>query len=135
MKCLLAATVIACTALVASCTSGDHSVSLDDLRKADAPYYYVGSSFDGFELSHVERYRDGVASILYGTCDAPSEGGCPLPLELQHKLCHGRVTISIFVGQGAKRGSARRAATALRPLSRGAQRQKPDVVFDTGVAC
>jgi hypothetical protein len=135
VKRLLTATVIACTPLVAGCTSEDRSVSLDDLRKADAPYYYVGSSFDGFELSHVERYQGGVASILYGTCDAGSDGGCPLPLELQHRLCQGRVTISIFVGQGAKRGSARRAAAALRPLSKGARKQKPDVVFDTGVAC
>jgi hypothetical protein len=132
---LLTATVLACAALVAGCTSGDRSASLDDLGKADTPYYYVGWSFDGFELSHVERYRDDVASILYGTCDAPSDGGCPPPLELQHTLCHGRVRISIFVGQGAKRGSARRAAAAPRPLSKGARKQTPDVVFDTGVAC
>ena len=135
MKRLLAATVIGCTALVAGCTSKDRSVSLEDLQKADTPYYDVGSSFDGFELSHVERYQGGVANILYGTCDAGSDGGCPLPLELQHRLCHGRITISIFVGQGAKKGSAHRAAAALRPLSKGARKQKPDVVFDTGAAC
>jgi hypothetical protein len=129
--------VIAYTALVTGCTSGDHSVNLDELQSADAPYFYVGSSFDSFAFSHVERYQARVASILYGTCDAPSDGGCTLPLELQHRSCHGRLTISIFVGQGAKKGSARRAAAALRPLSKGARArtQKPDVVFDRGAAC
>lgn len=137
MKSVLAATVIAYAALVAGCTSGDRSVNLDGLTNADAPYYYVGSSFDGYDVSYVARYRAGMASIIYGTCHAGSNGGCPPPLEIQHRLCFGVVTISIFVGQGAKSGSARRAADALRPLSKGARArtQEPDVVFDRGVAC
>jgi len=113
-------------------------VNLDELRNADAPYYYVGPSFDGRHVTHIERYRAGQADVLYGTCKPPSgEGGCPLPLELQHRLCHGVVTVSIFVGQGAKRDSARRAARALRPLSKGARARpkKPFVVFDRGVSC
>jgi hypothetical protein len=136
VKRLLAASVIANTLLAAGCSSGDRSVSVDGLRKTDAPYYYVGSSFDGFQLSHVQRYRDGQAGIFYGTCQVTgSEGGCALPLELQHRLCHGIVTVSIFVGQGAKRGSARRAAAGLRPLSKGARAHEPYVVFDRGVSC
>jgi hypothetical protein len=132
-----AAALFACTVVAAGCTSGDRSVNLDELRNAEAPYYYVGSSFDGYDVSYVARYRAGTASIIYGTCDAGSDRGCPPPLEIQHRLCLGVVTISIFVGQGAKHGSARRAADALRPLSKGARTrtQKPAVVFDRGVAC
>jgi hypothetical protein len=137
VKRVLAATVIAYAALVAGCASGDRSVNLDGLKNADAPYYYVGSSFDGYHVSYVARYRAGMASIIYGTCHAGSDGGCPPPLEIQHRSCFGVVTISIFVGQGAKSGSARRAADALRPLSKGARArtQEPEVVFDRGVAC
>jgi hypothetical protein len=134
VKRLLAATVIANTLFAAGCSSGDRSVSIADLRKADAPYYYVGRSFDGYDVSDVLRYRADEASILYGTCKQPSgEGGCAPPLQLQHRLCLGVVTISIF----AESGTARRAAKALRPLSKGARArtQKPVVVFDRGVSC
>jgi hypothetical protein len=110
-------------------------VNLDDLRNADAPYYYVGPSFDGFRVSHVERYRGGVADIIYGTCQAKSDQGCAPPLELQHRLCHDRITVVIFVGQGAKSDSAARAADALQPLSKAAREQEPDVAFDSSSPC
>lgn len=139
MKRLLAATFFACTVAAAGCSSGDdRSLNLDDLRNAEAPYYYVGSSFEGHDVSYIYRYRAGEASIDYGTCEPPSsglfgEGGCPVPLQLQHRLCLGVVTISIFGNPDI----ARRAAKSLRPLSRGARArtQKPVVVFDTGVSC
>jgi hypothetical protein len=130
VNCLLPVAIIASTALAAGCTSGDGAVSLDDLRNADAPYYYVGPSFDGLKVSHVERYQGGVADIIYGTCEAKSDQGCAPPLDLQHRLCHGQVTIVIFVGQGAKNDSGARAADALRPLSKGARKHEPDVAFD-----
>jgi hypothetical protein len=122
--------------LAAGCTS-NRSVKLDDLRDAEAPYYYVGPSFDGYDVSYVSRYSAGTASIIYGNCNAGDDEGCPPPLEVQHRLCQGVVTISIFVGRGAKRGSARRAAKALRPLSKGARARmkRPTVVFDRGVSC
>jgi hypothetical protein len=114
VKHLLVATVIANTLLAAGCTSGDRSVSLDDLRKADAPYYYVGSSFEGFDVSHVQEYRDGEADILYGTCHVTaSEGGCPLPLELQHRLCHGIVTVSDL--RRTRRAKRQRPPSCSRP--------------------
>ena len=133
----LLATAFACTAVAAGCTSGDRSVNLDELRNADAPYYYVGPSFDGHDVSYVSRYRAGVADIIYGTCQAGDDEGCPPPLEIQHRLCFGVVTISIFAGEGAKRGSPRRAAEALRPLSKGARARpkRPAVLFDRGAAC
>jgi hypothetical protein len=134
VKRLLAATFFACAVAAAGCSSGDRSLNLDDLRNAEAPYYYVGRSFDGYDVSYVSRYRAGEASILYGTCKPPSgEGGCPPPLQLQHRLCLGVVTISIF----AESGTAHRAAKALRPLSKGARArtQRPVVVFDRGVSC
>ena len=120
MKRPLVASLFACTLFAVGCTSGGRSTKLNDLRNADAPYYYVGSSFDGHDVSYVAKYRAGTASIIYGTCRTGSDGGCPPPLEIQHRLCHDVLTISIFVGQGAKRVSARRAAEALRPLSKGA---------------
>jgi hypothetical protein len=131
---LLAATALACAPLATGC-SGNASPDVDDLKDADAPYYYVGSSFDGFEISHVEPYDAGVAHIVYGTCEAGDDEGCPPPLELQHRLCRGRVTVVIFVGQGAKRGSAARAAAALRPLSEGARGRHADVAFDRSPPC
>jgi hypothetical protein len=139
VKRLLAATFFACTVAATGCSSGDdRSLTLDDLRNAEAPYYYVGSSFEGHDVSYIFRYRAGEASIDYGKCEPPSsglfgEGGCPVPLQLQHRLCLGVVTISIFGNPGI----ARRAAKALRPLSKGARAraQKPVVVFDTGVSC
>jgi hypothetical protein len=140
VKRLLAATFFACTVAGAGCSSGDdRSLNLDDLRNAEAPYYYVGSSFEGHDVSYIYRYRAGEASIDYGTCEPPSsglfgEGGCPVPLSLQHRLCLGVVTISIFSTSGSR---AHRAAEALRPLSKGARArtQKPVVVFDRGVSC
>jgi hypothetical protein len=139
VKRLLAATFFACTLAATGCGSGDdRSLNLDDLRNADAPYYYVGRSFDGYDVSDVLPYRAGEASILYGECKQPSsglfgEGGCGPPLQLNHRLCLGVVTISIF----AERDTARRAAKALRPLSKGARArtQKPVVVFGYGVSC
>jgi hypothetical protein len=105
------------------------------LKDADAPYYYVGPSFDGVEISHVERYDAGVADIVYGTCQAGDDEGCAPPLQLQHRLCRDRVTVVIFVGQGAKRGSAARAADALRPLSKAARGRHADVAFDRSPPC
>jgi hypothetical protein len=136
-KAPLAAAALVATVVVAGCGSGGRSLDLDDLRNADTPYYYVGPSFDGYEVSFVSKYRVGEASIIYGTCHAGNDEGCPPPLEIQHRLCLGVVTISIFVGQGAKPGSARRAAEALRPLSKGARARtkRPAVVFDRGVPC
>ena len=138
MRHLVFVALVACTAAVAGCRSGDGSVNLEEFRDANAPYYYVGPSFDGLPVTHILRYREGEADVAYGTCKPPSgEGGCPLPLELQHRLCHGIVTVSVFVGQGAKKDSARRAARALRPLSKGAhaRQKRPFVVFDRGVTC
>jgi hypothetical protein len=134
----LGGAVVALTLLPAAPAVGcseSRSLKLTDLRDATLPYYYVGPSFDGLTVSHVERYHNGVAEILYGTCKAGSDGGCPLPLELQHRLCHGHVTVVIFTGQGAKNGSATRAAEALRPLSHGARGQKPAVAYDQAPAC
>jgi len=122
--------VFACTAFATGCSSGS-SLKVDNLRNSKAPYYYVGRSFEGLKISYVERYRGGVASIIYGTCHASSDQGCAPPLELQHRLCDGRVTVVIF----ANRGRATRAADALRPLSQGARGLRPDIAFDRSPAC
>jgi len=131
---LIAPVLVLFAVVTAGCSSGG-SVSVDDLKQSSAPYYYVGSSFDGLDVSHVERYQRGVANIIYGTCEAGDDEGCPPPLALQHRLCNGRVTVVIFVGQGARGGSAARAADALRPLSQGAKGRRPEIAFDRSPAC
>ena len=135
--CSLGAAVagLAATALLAGCSQSGAS-KVTDLRDATLPYYYVGPSFDGFKVSHVERYQGGVAEILYGSCEAAAyDQGCPVPLELQHRLCRGHLTVVIFTGQGAKKGSAMRAAAALRPLSRSARGHRPKVAYGEAPAC
>src|SRR5207302_1093236 len=83
--------VVASIVFAAGC-SGTGSVSVDELKGSEAPYYYVGPSFEGLKVAHVERYERGDAVIIYGTCEAGDDEGCAPPLELQHRLCHGRVT-------------------------------------------
>ena len=114
----------------AGCSDG-RSLRLDDLRNSKAPYFYVGRSFDGLPVTHVERYHRGVATLVYGTCTARSDQGCAPPLELQHWLCQGRVTVAIF----ADRARASRAAKALRPLSRGASGRRPAISYNLGAPC
>lgn len=126
----LAAAVAIAGGLLAGC-SADHSLRVGDLRSAKAPYFYVGRSFDGLAITHVERYHRGVATFVYGTCKARSDEGCAPPLELQHWLCHGKVTVAIF----ADRGRASRAAKALRPLSRGASGRRPAISYNLGAPC
>jgi hypothetical protein len=140
---VVAAVSFACVTFLSACGSGG-ALDLGVYEKSAQPYYYVGRSFDGLRLSKVDPYQvskldpsqAGVASIVYGTCKPPPEGGCPPPLELQHRLCRGRLTIVIYVGANPKPGRARRAAHALRPLSQGARRRgKPRLAFDEAPAC
>jgi hypothetical protein len=132
VKHLSPAALFACAVMTAGCTSGHRSANLDELRNAEAPYYYVGRSFDGYDVSYISRYRAGTASIIYGTCHAGDDQGCSPPLEIQHRLCLGGATVSIF----GRSGLRRRAAGALRPLSKGARpRPRPVVVFDRSVSC
>ena len=128
---VITAATASCVALLSACGSSESGVP--DLTKYETsrqPYYYVGRSFDGLRLSSVEPYRAGIASIFYGTCKPSPDGGCPPPLELQHRLCGGRLTVVIYVGANPKPGRAARAAHALRPLSNGARGGKPRIAFD-----
>lgn len=129
---LLIATV-AVPFLVTAC-GGAGSLEVSDLRNADAPYYYVGESFRGLRITHVERYQRSVATLIYGDCKARSDMGCTPPLELQHRLCHGTLTVVIFAKGNERR--AARAADALRPLSRGASSaQRPTIAFGHSPYC
>jgi hypothetical protein len=47
--------------MAAGCSKGG-STNVDDLRASKAPYYYVGTSFEGLKISHVERYQHGMAT-------------------------------------------------------------------------
>ena len=129
MRAISVVVVIAGCAFVAGCSDG--SPDVDDLRSSDAPYYYVGESFEGLEISHVERYQRDVATLVYGDCEARSDEGCAPPLELQHRLCRSTVTVVIF----ARDGRAARAADALRPRSRGANPGRPKVALQRSPRC
>jgi hypothetical protein len=137
-KPVFAVSIFACVVSLAACgSSGTGSApDLTKFKDSAQPYYYVGSSFDGLRLTYAEPYdAAGVAFLAYGTCKPPPDGGCPAPLELQHRLCRGRVTVVIFVGANPTSARAGRAAQALRPLSKGARRVKPDLAFDQSPPC
>jgi hypothetical protein len=121
--------------VLSACGSGSGVPNLAKYEKSRQPYYYVGRSFDGLHLSGVQPYQAGVASIFYGTCKPPRDGGCAPPLELQHRLCSGRLTVVIFVGANPNPGRASRAAHALRPLSNGARGGKPLLAFNRAPPC
>jgi hypothetical protein len=70
--------VIAGCAFVTGCADGG-SLDVNDLRSSDAAYYYVGESFDGLKISHVERYQRSEATLIYGDCEARSDQGCAPP--------------------------------------------------------
>jgi hypothetical protein len=131
------AAVIACVTSLTACGSNGDRINpeLAKLRESRQPYYYVGRSFDGLRLVHLEPYGGSVANFIYGTCKAGDDHGCAPPLALQHRLCRGRVTVVIFTGANPKPGRAARAGQALRPLSRGAREVTPDVAFDRSPPC
>lgn len=134
-KLAFAVSTAACVVSLAACGSSGGTPDLTRFKDSRRPYYYVGRTFDGLRLTHAEQYIRGVALFAYGTCNPPPDGGCPAPLELQHRLCRGRVTVVIFIGVDPKPGRAARAARALRPLSKGAKGVKPDVAFDRSPPC
>ena len=122
---------VAVPLVVAAC--GGSSIHVNDLKNADAPYYYVGESFHGLKVTHVLRYQRGDAALIYGDCKARSDMGCAPPLELEHRLCHGTVTVVIWANGDRL---AARAAHALRPLSRGARSaQPPKIAFGHSPYC
>lgn len=138
-KPVFAVSTVACVVSLTSCGSSGTGGSAPDLTKfkdSRQPYYYVGLSFDGLRLTHAESYdAAGVAFLAYGTCKPPPDGGCPAPLELQHRLCRERVTVVIFTGANPKPGRAARAAHALQPLSKGARGVTPELAFDRSPPC
>ena len=132
---IFAFAIVTCVVTLTGCgPNGGGVPDLTKYEKSRQPYFYVGPSFDGLRLSHVLPYDAGVGAVFYGTCKSPPDGGCPPPLELQHRLCRGRVTVVIFVG-AEKPGRAARAAHALRPLSAGARGIKPELAFDRAPPC
>lgn len=133
---LVTAAPSVCVSLLSACLPGGSGVpNLAKYEESPQPYYYVGRSFDGLRISNLRPYAGGVASIFYGNCTPPHDGGCPPPLELQHRLCRGRLTVVIFVGANPKTGRAARAARVLRPLSEGARGRKPLVAFGRAPVC
>ena len=118
-------------AFVSAC--GGSRVPLDKMRDDSRAYYWVGKSFAGLELTYAETYQGRFATLIYGTCEPPSDGGCAPPLEIQNVRCtSGSVTVTIF---GRARLAAR-AEKALRPLNEAARNaDTPIVSFDRSMLC
>jgi hypothetical protein len=84
--------VVAATAAVAACTgAGDGDPDVDAAQKFTRhPLYWVGESFEGWDLEHVDIGTGEFSTFIYGTCDPPPgiDGGCPPPLQIQiQPLC------------------------------------------------
>jgi hypothetical protein len=128
---------------VSGCSVGHllpaHSADLEKLERSNKPYFFVGRTFDGLELTHTETYEtadDNTATLVYGDCEpVGDDGGCAPPLELQHRLCGDELAVVIYVGVDRKPGRAARAANALRPVNDAARRIEPDVAFDRAPPC
>ena len=132
----VAMAVCICSLTACGSNAVGNTPDLAEFESSDQPYFYVGESFDGLTLAHAEPYdATGVGFLIYGTCEASSDTGCAPPLELQHRLCGGRLTVVIFVGSDPKPGRAARAARALQPLSRGATGVKPRLAFGNSPPC
>jgi hypothetical protein len=88
-----AAAAAAATAAAAGCTGGggDGDPDLDAARNFTRhPLYWVGESFEKWDLEHVDVGTAEFATFIYGTCEPPGgiDGGCPPPLQLQiQPLC------------------------------------------------
>jgi hypothetical protein len=98
----LALAVASVVALAGSCSgSVDHrglgpSVDQTQLARLKAarglPIYWLGPSFEGLLLTHVESGGPGRAFLVYGDCRiedpdgpfGPEGGSCAPPLEIQH---------------------------------------------------
>lgn len=130
-------------AVLAGCGGGGVTVpkgpiKLTEMRADTRPYYWVGESFDGFELTVAEPYEGRRSHVIYGTCEAPTglgvESACPFALEVQNMLCEdGSAVVTLFSHGG---GLSARAARALRPLNEAARRAgRPRVTFDRSVLC
>jgi hypothetical protein len=85
--------VVAATAAAVGCAGngGDGDPDLDAARNFTRhPLYWVGESFEKWELEHVDVGTSEFATFIYGTCHPPGgiDGGCAPPLQLQiQPLC------------------------------------------------
>ena len=81
--------LLALVLVVAGCMFEGQEADVESLRDdTGLPMYYAGDSFGGLPLTHAEGWDSaaGAANFDYGTCEIPpgDEGGCPLPIQVQH---------------------------------------------------
>ena len=127
---------VATSALLASgCGGKPAHESVMSLRSATTPYFYVGESFRGLPLTHVEASENG-AFFVYGDCTPGSDTGCAPPLQIQQRNCaQERVLVAIYRGSGSHQGDDERAARLVRPLNRAARDIRPSVSIDRMGLC
>jgi hypothetical protein len=74
-------------AVVLAGCGGSGADDLEELRKSNPKdTYFLGESFEGYELEHVDQGR----GFLYGTCEPGPDSGCAPPVQVQHIAYRGR---------------------------------------------
>jgi hypothetical protein len=90
-SCVAAALAAATAAAVGCSGGGGGDPDLDAARNFTRhPLYWVGESFERWDLEHVDVGTSEFAAFIYGTCEPPGgiDGGCPPPLQIQiQPLC------------------------------------------------
>jgi len=132
--------VVAFVAALAGCGGSGRlddgeAAALSALKADDRPHFYLGASFRGLLLTHVEKIRTR-ANFIYGDC-TPTGGeqpSCSPPLEIQNKVCsRTRVNVAIYADRTEL---AAAAVKALRPLNRATKHARSArVSFDMAQPC
>jgi hypothetical protein len=114
----------------------EESDALSAMKTESLPYFFLGNSFHGLPLTHVEHAQRS-ASLIYGDC-TPTGGeqpSCVPPLEIQNTVCDSKtVNVTIFT-DGKHPGFDTEAADELRAVNRAARDARPMVTFDQSLLC
>ena len=95
-------------------------IKLLELRNSGRPYYWLGRSFDGLQLTYADATSAQGADFIYGQCKAGGgfliDSGCEPPLTVQNKFCPVDNIVVVIYTDGKSPGRAARAAKAIRRL-------------------
>jgi hypothetical protein len=100
MRLRLLTFAVATATIAGGCGSevGNGDSDLDAARNFTRhPLYWVGESFEEWDLEHVDMGTSEFATFIYGTCEPPGgiNGGCPPPLQIQiQPLCAHLETVA-----------------------------------------
>jgi hypothetical protein len=115
----LALSFAALAALLPAACGGSVTDDLAKLKSSAPPdIYYLGESFEGEKLTHVESR----GFFAYGTCDPGPDSGCAPPVQIQHHEFQPRMW---EIAHGCRRAGTIRGVPAVHhdsliALTRGA---------------